>query len=91
MSARDELLRIAVFGASSAEDADRRIDAYRAEVLREARDMLLGEHIHHRSGSTDCIARCERAHPNVEVCNSDDYRWPCPTVDKMNSLLGLAP
>lgn len=37
MSARDDLLRITVFGATSAEQAEQRIDAYRAEVIAEYR------------------------------------------------------
>lgn len=37
-------------------------------------------HIPHSTGSPECQARCEVAHWGVQVCNEDDYRWPCPTV-----------
>lgn len=41
MGARDALVAITIFGATSAEVAEARINAYRAEVLREARREIL--------------------------------------------------
>lgn len=46
----------------------------------EAKRRSLVRHAPHVSGSVDCSAHCERAHPGVQVCNHDGRRWPCPDV-----------
>jgi hypothetical protein len=47
-------------------------------------EQLRALHAPHSFGSADCAARCEAPHPGVQVCNADDYRWPCPTLDALN-------
>lgn len=37
-------------------------------------------HVPHSTGSRECSNRCEIAHWDVQVCNEDDHRWPCPTI-----------
>lgn len=37
-------------------------------------------HASHASGSADCTQRCERAHPDVRVCNGCGWTAPCPTA-----------
>ncbi|MGW5130380.1 hypothetical protein [Streptomyces sp. NPDC004135] len=37
-------------------------------------------HASHASGSPECTQRCERAHPDVRVCNGCGWTAPCPTA-----------
>jgi hypothetical protein len=46
----------------------------------DAAERIRALHVPHDNGSADCWPRCEVAHPGVQVCNADDYRWPCPTI-----------
>lgn len=51
MSARERLICMLAFGARDAAAADTALDAYRAEVLREAAEMIRRDWAHVR-GST---------------------------------------
>lgn len=49
----------------------------------DAAERVRALHVPHSFGSTDCATRCEAPHPGVQVCNADDYRWPCPTIQAL--------
>ena len=50
----------------------------------DAAERIRALHVPHDNGSVDCWPRCEAAHPGVQVCNADDYRWPCPTIQTLS-------
>jgi hypothetical protein len=50
----------------------------------DAAERVRALHVPHSFGSDDCAVRCEAPHPGVQVCNADDYRWPCPTIQALS-------
>jgi hypothetical protein len=46
----------------------------------DAEGRVRALHQPHSHGDRLCTTTCEAPHPGVQVCNADDYSWPCPTI-----------